>query len=346
MLINRLFLLSLLWVGLGSGLALLPLGSKVLVCGATGRVGRLCVNELLGQGVFVKAVVRDEKKAANVLPIDNKNLEIVKANIRVGTELKELCADINSAVWCATGFTDKSGRMDKLMGLLRLKFRPQSTLDIETLASLGRILADKDMEGVLPQVVVCSSAGVTRPSWTEDQKEKYPGAADIPIVRLNPFNILGVKREGEDALRSSGCRYTVVRPTGLNDDWPRGRPVLSQGDLAVGRISRADVAALLVSTLGEPAAVGKTFEACAVPGYPFPNSYATQLGRLAADSDVPGLSQDVLDVTYALLQQLVPGEILKPEALAMGQKYEELDAGMEGRLGKRGEEKVPIVAEN
>ena len=44
---------------------------------------------------------------------------------------------------------------------------------------------------------MCSSAGVTRPSWPEDKKIRYPGAADIPIVRLNPFNILNIKKDGE-----------------------------------------------------------------------------------------------------------------------------------------------------
>lgn len=29
-----------------------------------------------------------------------------------------------------------------------------------------------------------------------DKKLKYPGAADIPIVRLNPFGILDIKKEG------------------------------------------------------------------------------------------------------------------------------------------------------
>jgi hypothetical protein len=44
---------------------------------------------------------------------------------------------------------------------------------------------------------MCSSAGVTRPSWPEDKKIRYPGAADIPIVRLNPFNILNIKKDGK-----------------------------------------------------------------------------------------------------------------------------------------------------
>lgn len=43
---------------------------------------------------------------------------------------------------------------------------------------------------------MCSSAGVTRPSWSVEKKMRYPGAADIPIVRLNPLNILNIKKDG------------------------------------------------------------------------------------------------------------------------------------------------------
>ena len=62
------------------------------------------------------------------------------------------------------------------------------------------------------------------------------------------------------------------------------------------------------------------------------NSLLSQIAELEAK----------LEVTYALLQQLVPGEILAPEKLAMGQTYEQLDKKQEGRLGKRGQESAPL----
>lgn len=55
----------------------------------------------------------------------------------------------------------------------------------------------------------------------------------------------------------SGVDYVVVRPCGLNDNHPAGsRPLFSQGDVAVGRINRKDVAKLLVDCLAAPAATG------------------------------------------------------------------------------------------
>lgn len=96
-------------------------------------------------------------------------------------------------------------------------------------------------------IVFCSSAGVTRPTWSAQKKSALVGAADIPIVRLNPGNILGTKLSSEVTLRKTGVKYSIVRPCGLNDKWASGRPILSQGDVAVGRICRADLAALLVA---------------------------------------------------------------------------------------------------
>jgi len=126
----------------------------------------------------------------------------------------------------------------------------------------------------------------------------------------------------------------------LNDSWPSGsRPVFSQGDVAVGRINRKDVADILVDVLSAPEATGKTFEAIALAGYPKGDSSSLRLSldRLRLDADGPPPLESVA-ATYAAMQQLLPGEKQDAAALAMGQTYEQLDEGKVGRLGKRGEE--------
>ncbi|KAJ1451139.1 hypothetical protein M885DRAFT_530620 [Pelagophyceae sp. CCMP2097] len=175
-----------------------------------------------------------------------------------------------------------------------------------------------------------SSAGVTRPAWADEKKERLAGAADIPIIRLNPGGILGLKVVAEDVLRASALRYSVVRPTGLKDEWPRGRSVFSQGDVAVGRTNPADLADALVDVLLDGgAADGKTFEMFTLAGYPAPR-LKTALGRLRLDSAGP-LDDGAVDAAYALLQQLLPGEQQDPTQLEMGQTYEQLDRGEAGR---------------
>jgi uncharacterized protein YbjT (DUF2867 family) len=139
-----------------------------------------------------------------------------------------------------------------------------------------------------------------------------------------------------------GVEYCIVRPCGLNDDWPSGsRPVFSQGDVAVGRINRRDVATVLVDTLAATEACGKTFEVVGLSDYVPPKNIAPLLARLKADKD--GLSEATLEATYYLMQQLLPGERQDAAALAMGQTYEQLDEGKTGRLGERGEENMEEV---
>lgn len=113
-----------------------------------------------------------------------------------------------------------------------------------------------------PVLVVASAAAVTRPSWTAEQVAANPGAAAIPIVRLNPGGVLGAKVAGEEGVRASGARYAIIRATALVDgESPPTRAVLmEQGDTAVGRLTRADMARVMVAAAGEPAAAWKTWE--------------------------------------------------------------------------------------
>lgn len=113
-----------------------------------------------------------------------------------------------------------------------------------------------------PVIVVASAAAVTRPGWTAEQVAANPGAATIPIVRLNPGGVLGAKAVGEEGVRASGTSYAIIRATALVDgESPPSRAVLmEQGDTAVGRLSRADMARVMVAAAGEPAAAWKTWE--------------------------------------------------------------------------------------
>ena len=89
--------------------------------------------------------------------------------------------------------------------------------------------------------------------------------AFLVTVRLNPGGVLGKKVAAEKALRRSRVPYAIVRPVGLKDSWPSGRPVFSQGDVAVGRTNPDDLAKVLVGALQEPEATYKTFEVRGLP---------------------------------------------------------------------------------
>ena len=287
-----------------------PAPRTVVVAGATGRSGRLLVEELLKGETIVRALVRDRTKAAETLPT-HPNLSFIDCDLASDTAAattRDACASAHGLVWCASGFTSEG-----------------VSLDIKCMTELP--LALKEAGEADARVVMLSSAGVTRTEWPEAKQEALVGAADIPIIRLNPGGILDRKREAEEILRSSGVPYAVVRPTGLKDDWPAGRPILSQGDVAVGRTAPADLARVLVSALTSPGSEGKTFEMFTLAGYPAPSDgLAGAFEALAADADGP-VPEAQVAASYQLMQQLLPGEAQDATKLEMGQTYEQVDSG-------------------
>lgn len=344
----------------------------IAVTGATGRTGRLVVSKLLETTNHnVIAVVRDETKANEIfdeLSIngDSDRLTIQTCDLLNEKEISNLISSTstNQVIWCSTGFSSNPDASP--IAKFRLIWnavvnKGENTIDYVGLTTLANEI-DKQKRNDSnsgPNVIMLSSAAVTRPSWSEEKKERFAGCADIPIVRLNPFDILNIKATSEERLRKcsgSDASYTIVRPTGLKDgdDWPSGssnaRPIISQGDIAAGRIHRSDVASLLVSCLDETNVMGKTFEVFTIGGYPSPTKegLSSLFKSLRTDDDIEtngfGVEDCRLQATYFAMQQLLPGETQDAAALAMGQTYEELDEGKVGRLGVRGEEQAESVA--
>ena len=68
------------------------------------------------------------------------------------------------------------------------------------------------------------------------------------------------KTAAENAVRGYDLDWTVLRPGGLTNDAPTGRVRLETPSDIRGRISRADVAAVLVALLDAPATAGLTLE--------------------------------------------------------------------------------------
>jgi uncharacterized protein YbjT (DUF2867 family) len=312
------------------------------------------VKELLNRNVQVVALVRSLDTAAEQLVnmTSDTNLDIQQCDLTNEDALTRVLDGCDAAVWCATGFSDapSTGILEKIKRLLKIVVAPKQSIDAAGVPAMAKVLLNQVGDGQqratllsYPKFVLLSSAGVTRPSWPDSKKEKLAGCADIPIVRLNPFGILNVKSESEQKLRESGVNYCIVRPGGLNDNWPAGaRPVFSQGDVAVGRINRQDVAKILCDVLTLEEACDKTFEVICLAGYPPPLDIAPALKRLK--TDVQGMSELEVEAMYSVMQQMLPGEKQDAAALAMGQTYEQLDKGQTGRLGERGTENAEAAA--
>ncbi|PMB24054.1 CIA30 family protein [Fischerella thermalis] len=135
-------------------------------------------------------------------------------------------------------------------GELNPQFSPGGfALQIESIKAYGG--------ETLPQFILVSSAGVTRPGRPGINLEEEP-----PAVRLNDQlgGILTWKLKGEDSLRASGIPYTIIRPCALTEEAGGKSLIFEQGDNIRGKISREDVAEICLQALQQPQACNITFE--------------------------------------------------------------------------------------
>jgi uncharacterized protein YbjT (DUF2867 family) len=203
-------------------------GETVVVAGATGRTGKEVVKLLREQGVKVRGFSRKVDEARAAMP----DVEWVAADVRDAKSMQGIAKGADRMVIAlgSNSFRDPANK-------------PEEVDD----AGVARLAAEAKAAG-LKQVVLVSSAGVTRPPQGEERFAKLMNA------------VMNSKLRGEDALRNSGVPYTVLRPVGLWDK-PAGQMgiALVPGDPPISAmIARADVAAVAVQALVDPAARNKT----------------------------------------------------------------------------------------
>jgi NAD(P)H-binding len=166
---------------------------RVAVAGATGRVGRLVVNELLtsytadgGDGIgatsgtTVIALVRSKTKAEDVFPaaLRPANLAVVVCDLSNEQQVTKALQGCQAVVWCASGTTSSSvasaadqsilGKLKSALGIAGAAMKP-SNIDTTAFPLLTKALpkphvvatnvngSDGKEPVLLPQVVMCSA---------------------------------------------------------------------------------------------------------------------------------------------------------------------------------------------
>jgi uncharacterized protein YbjT (DUF2867 family) len=200
----------------------------VLVAGATGKTGVPLVKILQAEGYTVRALVRDKAKAGDL----GAAVEVVEGDV---TRPETLPAAMAGARYVISTIGAGS---------------PNPPNNPEAVDYRGVVnLADAAKAAKVRHFVLMSSIGA---------------GDENPALPLNKMfgMVLAWKGRGEAYLRDSGVPYTIVRPGGLVD-CEAGKEELKLGAIGSGisgRICRADVAAVMMNALDNPAAAGKTID--------------------------------------------------------------------------------------
>ena len=110
-----------------------------------------------------------------------------------------------------------------------------------------------DLEGSLKSIAGAHAAGITRFVQISAIGVDSPLPADTDDVWRA---YVEAKREADEALRSSGLDWTILRPGRLTDDVGSGLVALG-ADVRRGDVPRADVAAVVAAVLDDDRAIGQ-----------------------------------------------------------------------------------------
>jgi uncharacterized protein YbjT (DUF2867 family) len=203
---------------------------KAFVAGATGETGRRIVQELVEQGIPVRAMVRNVELAKAVLPAA---AEIVTGDVLQPATLTDAIGDA-TVIFCATGAKpslDPTGPYQ---------------VDFEGTKNLVNVAKSKNIEQFILVSSLCTS------------KLLHP---------LNLFwGILVWKKWAEEYIQRSGLAYTIVRPGGLMNDNNDDQIIMTKADqLFDGRIPRMKVAQVCVEAAKQADARNQIVEIVAKP---------------------------------------------------------------------------------
>jgi uncharacterized protein YbjT (DUF2867 family) len=201
------------------------MGIQIALFGATGGTGARVLEQALARGHRVRALVRDPTKLAA-----REGLSVVTGDV-LDQEAVHRCVDGADAVICILGSRHGSEPIED-RGTERI-LTAMRALDVRRLIAVTSMGVGDSIDQVAP---------VFR-----------------AIMRLTLRRIMQAKERQEQAIKSSGLDWTIVRPGGLTDG-PRTGAYRSGLDKSIkaSRVSRADVADFILQELDAARYIGQT----------------------------------------------------------------------------------------
>jgi putative NADH-flavin reductase len=197
---------------------------RILVVGAAGRTGRQVVEQALGHGHDVRALVR-----STPLSVDHERLEIVTGDV---LDFDAVSAAVEGVDAVVSALGSGGGREVRVYS--------------EGIGAVVHAMALREV----PKLVVVSAAGV----FARKDPLISLGFRTMIATVLKP--VYDDMERMEQRVAATGLDWTIVRPVGLSDGPLTGHYRVSlDGSMLpkANRISRADVAAACLMALTSPA---------------------------------------------------------------------------------------------
>ncbi len=205
-----------------------PYPNRVLIAGATGRVGACVVARLQQIGVGCRVLVRDKAQAAKL-----GNVEVVEGNALSVSDCRAAVEGCDAVV-CTLG-----------------EYKIPNDRPLVDGAGVVNV-ADAAMAVGLRRFVLVSSLG-SGDSW---DWLPFPVKAYFYVLRARP--ILEAKTRSDAHVRSLDLDWTILWPAYLTNRPMQAEPILTSEGRAGGTSSRQAVADTAVRCLASPGAVGQT----------------------------------------------------------------------------------------
>ena len=210
---------------------------KILILGATGRTGKLILEEALSQGYKVNCLVRETAKIKE----NHKNLIILKGSPEQISDLENAIKDCKGII-SALNISRKSD-----FPWSKLRTPPTFLSNV-----MQNIISLTNKNG-LQRIVVCSAWGVA-----ETEKE-IPFWFNWFIKNSNIGVAYKDHERQENELKNSKLNWTIVRPTGLTNFKKDKKIIESYNNEPRPKltISRKNVAKFMVNVLKRDELIGQ-----------------------------------------------------------------------------------------
>lgn len=203
---------------------------RLTVIGSTGRIGRHVVTQAVEAGHYVKALTRSPERISE----GPSGLRVVVGRLEDGDALREAIDGADAVISTIGPDANDPAQVEILRGGM------ERTIAAMRAANVGRIIN-------------LSGAGISAPG---ERKPLLDRMASMIVRRVARY-VVAAKQAEYDVLAASDLEWVAVRPALVTDGPLTGKYIAGPDALRPGaRISRADVAHLMLAEAAQPSHIG------------------------------------------------------------------------------------------